>query len=118
VLSGSVLAKVWLGEITKWNDEAIVGLNPNISARLPDANITTSYRTGGDVSLTTVFKRALHVFSNGTFPRDGSLDSLPPVAAGTSFAFSTDAECINFVKVHLPRHREASLRACVKCVHC
>jgi hypothetical protein len=65
------------------------------------------------VSLTTVFKRALHVFSNSAFPRDGSLDSLPPVVAGTSFALSTDAECINFVKVH-PQGTERPLHACVR----
>jgi hypothetical protein len=93
------LAKVWRGEITRWNDTAILELNPNITARLPDADILTSYRTGGDVGVSTVFKRALNIFTNGAFPRNGSLGSLPPVAAGTSFGFPTDADCINYVKV-------------------
>ncbi|MDO4223340.1 MAG: phosphate ABC transporter substrate-binding protein PstS [Acinetobacter sp.] len=45
VLSGDVLAKIYLGEITKWNDEAIKALNPQLN--LPDANITTVFRSDG-----------------------------------------------------------------------
>ena len=95
-----MVARIWSGEITRWNDTAIVALNPDIGSRLPDAEIRTSFRTGSAVSSTTVFKRALHVFTNGSFPRDGLLEDLPPAASlGTSQGFSTDAQRINFVKV-------------------
>jgi hypothetical protein len=104
VLSGSVLAKIWLGEITRWNDTAIASLNPNITARLPDADILTSFRHDSAVSSTTVFKRALSVFTNGAFARNGSLVGLPPVANGFSFGYATDAERINYVKVSLRHH--------------
>ncbi len=100
VLSGDLVARIWRGEITRWNDSAIVALNPDIGSRLPDAEIRTSFRTGSAVSSTTVFKRALHVFTNGSFPRGGLLEDLPPAASlGTSQGFSTDAQRINFVKV-------------------
>src|SRR5262245_42703517 len=37
-LSGNVLAKIYMGEITNWNDAAIRKLNPK--AKLPDLKIT------------------------------------------------------------------------------
>lgn len=36
-LTGSVLADIYLGKITKWNDAAITALNPGVA--LPDATI-------------------------------------------------------------------------------
>lgn len=44
-LDGNTLAKIYLGEITKWNDPAIVALNEGVT--LPDANITTIFRSDG-----------------------------------------------------------------------
>ena len=44
-MTGPVLAKIYLGQITKWNDPAIKALNPN--AKLPDQNITPVYRSDG-----------------------------------------------------------------------
>ena len=43
-LSGSVIAKIYLGQITNWNDPAIKALNPKAS--IPDLKITPVYRTG------------------------------------------------------------------------
>jgi phosphate transport system substrate-binding protein len=43
-LSGPVLAKIYLGEISNWNDPEIKALNK--SANLPDLRITPVYRTG------------------------------------------------------------------------
>lgn len=45
VLSGEVLADIYLGKITKWNDPAIAALNEGLS--LPDAKITTVHRSDG-----------------------------------------------------------------------
>lgn len=42
-LSGSVLAGIYLGQITTWNNPAITALNP--SAKLPSANITVVERS-------------------------------------------------------------------------
>ena len=44
-LTGDVLAEIYLGKITKWNDAKIKALNPNLA--LPDAAITTVFRSDG-----------------------------------------------------------------------
>jgi phosphate ABC transporter phosphate-binding protein len=44
-LTGPVLAQIFLGQITKWNDPAITALNPG--ADLPDAYITVVHRFDG-----------------------------------------------------------------------
>lgn len=44
-LTGDVLAKIYLGEITKWNDAQLTKLNPDL--KLPDAPITTVFRSDG-----------------------------------------------------------------------
>ncbi|UZA37745.1 phosphate ABC transporter substrate-binding protein PstS [Moraxella bovis] len=44
-LDGDTLAKIYLGKITKWNDPAITALNEGVT--LPDANITTVFRSDG-----------------------------------------------------------------------
>jgi phosphate transport system substrate-binding protein len=44
-LDGAALAGIYLGEIVKWNDAALVKLNP--TAKLPDAAITVVHRSDG-----------------------------------------------------------------------
>jgi len=44
-LSGDVLAKIWLGKITQWNDPEILALNKNIN--LPNKSITVVHRSDG-----------------------------------------------------------------------
>ncbi|HET9578206.1 MAG TPA: phosphate ABC transporter substrate-binding protein PstS [Usitatibacter sp.] len=44
-LTGEVLARIYLGKVTKWNDAAIAGLNPG--AKLPDQAITVVHRSDG-----------------------------------------------------------------------
>jgi phosphate transport system substrate-binding protein len=43
--TGEVLAKIFMGKISKWNDKAIADLNPGVS--LPDTGITAAYRSDG-----------------------------------------------------------------------
>src|SRR5512144_1993679 len=45
VLDGSTLAKIFMGEITKWDDEAIKKLNPD--AELPSSAIAVVHRSDG-----------------------------------------------------------------------
>ena len=47
-LNGPVLARIYLGSITNWNDPAIKRLNP--SRNLPDKKITVVYRADGSGS--------------------------------------------------------------------
>lgn len=44
-LTGDVIAQIYLGVITKWNDPAITALNPGLN--LPNATITTIHRSDG-----------------------------------------------------------------------
>lgn len=44
-LSGDLLAQIFLGKIKKWNDPALVALNPNLP--LPDKNIIVIHRSDG-----------------------------------------------------------------------
>ena len=43
--TGPVLADIFLGKLTKWNDPAITGLNPGV--QLPDRKITVVHRSDG-----------------------------------------------------------------------
>ncbi len=43
--TGELLAKIYLGKITKWNDPAIVALNKGVN--LPDQDITVIHRSDG-----------------------------------------------------------------------
>nr|WP_233884894.1 phosphate ABC transporter substrate-binding protein PstS [Paraburkholderia flagellata] len=43
--TGPLLADIYLGKITKWNDPAVVKINPDL--KLPDANITVVHRSDG-----------------------------------------------------------------------
>jgi phosphate transport system substrate-binding protein len=44
-LDGATIAKIYLGQITKWNDPAIAKLNPKVN--LPDLAITAVHRSDG-----------------------------------------------------------------------
>jgi phosphate transport system substrate-binding protein len=43
--SGAVLADIFLGKVTKWDDPAIAKLNPGV--KLPESNITVAHRSDG-----------------------------------------------------------------------
>lgn len=45
ILNGEVVANIYLGKITKWNDPALVKLNPGM--KLPDMAITVVHRSDG-----------------------------------------------------------------------
>jgi phosphate transport system substrate-binding protein len=44
-LTGKIIANIYLGHITKWNDSAIKKINPGV--KLPDLKITPVYRSDG-----------------------------------------------------------------------
>jgi len=43
--NGDVLAGIWLGQITKWNDSRLTALNPGVA--LPDQDIVVAHRSDG-----------------------------------------------------------------------
>jgi phosphate transport system substrate-binding protein len=62
ILDGNTLVGIYNATITKWNDPAIVALNPGLKAYLPDANITVVHRSDGS-GTTELFTKALTSFS-------------------------------------------------------
>jgi phosphate transport system substrate-binding protein len=50
-LNGTVLAKIYSGKITKWNDPAITALNPGVT--LPSASIVLVHRAGSTFLFTS-----------------------------------------------------------------
>ena len=44
-LDGAVLADIFVGNITKWNDAKIAALNPGV--KLPSRSITVAHRADG-----------------------------------------------------------------------
>jgi phosphate transport system substrate-binding protein len=54
--TGAILADIYMGKITKWNDAAIVAINPDV--KLPDLVITPAYRSDGS-GTTSIFTNYL-----------------------------------------------------------
>jgi phosphate transport system substrate-binding protein len=62
VLDRPTLVGIYNGTLNKWNDPAIVALNPNLKDYLPDAGITAVHRSDGS-GTTEIFTKALSSFS-------------------------------------------------------
>jgi len=62
VLDRETLANIYLGKVNKWNDPAIVSLNPDLASKLPDAAITAVHRSDGS-GTTEIFTNAMAAFS-------------------------------------------------------
>jgi phosphate transport system substrate-binding protein len=75
-MTGPVLARIYLGQITSWDDPAIKALNPGIS--LPSQKITPVYRSDGSgtsynftdylASVSPAFKSKVGVSTQPPFP--------------------------------------------------
>jgi phosphate transport system substrate-binding protein len=62
ILGRQTLVDIYNAKITKWNDPAIVALNPDLAKYLPDENITAVHRSDGS-GTTEIFTKALTAFS-------------------------------------------------------
>ncbi|MHC1741298.1 MAG: phosphate ABC transporter substrate-binding protein PstS [Anaerolineaceae bacterium] len=62
VLDRQTLAAIYNGTVNKWNDPAIMALNPTLDGYLPDATITVVHRSDGS-GTTEIFTKALTSFS-------------------------------------------------------
>jgi len=72
-LTGPVIARIFLGQITKWDDPAIQALNPG--TQLPDAYITVVHRSDGS-GTTYIFSNYLSSVSPAWAARVGTGRSL------------------------------------------
>jgi phosphate transport system substrate-binding protein len=81
-LTGAVVADIYLGTITNWNDAAITALNPDLT--LPDHAITTVHRSDGS-GTTNWFTKYLSLVSPTWSSEVGSGTSVQwPVGIGAS----------------------------------
>lgn len=79
-LSGDVLARIFLGQIKKWNDPALTRLNPNL--KLPDLDISIVHRSDGS-GTTFIFTNYLSAVSDAWKSKVGSGTSVSwPAGAG------------------------------------
>lgn len=79
-LTGSLLADIYLGKITRWNDAQIAALNPTV--RLPNAVINVVYRSDGS-GTTFVWSEYLSMVSTEWKSRIGTNTSVQwPVGIG------------------------------------
>jgi phosphate transport system substrate-binding protein len=62
VLDRQTLVDIYNSKVKKWNDAAIVALNPDLKDYLPDAQITAVHRSDGS-GTTEIFTKALTSFS-------------------------------------------------------
>lgn len=62
VFDRQTLVDIFNAKVTKWNDPAIVTLNPELADYLPDAPITVVHRSDGS-GTTEIFTKALSAFS-------------------------------------------------------
>jgi phosphate transport system substrate-binding protein len=80
ILTGPVIADIYLGKIKKWNDPAIEKLNPGL--KLPDMNITVVHRSDGS-GTTFTFTNYLSKISPEWKEKVGSNTSVAwPVGVG------------------------------------
>lgn len=78
--SGETLAKIFLGEVTKWNAPEIAADNPGVT--LPDKNITVVHRSDGS-GTTSIFTNYLSSVSADWKSKVGAGDSVEwPVGIG------------------------------------
>ena len=81
-LTGSVLADIYLGTITKWTDPAITGLNP--TSNLPDQAIIVVHRSDGS-GTTNWFTKYLSLVSSTWSTNVGASTTVEwPVGVGAS----------------------------------
>jgi phosphate transport system substrate-binding protein len=79
-LTGPVLAQIYLGQITRWNDPAITALNPGLP--LPSAAITVVHRSDGS-GTTYIFSNYLSAVSPAWASKVGTGKTLNwPVGEG------------------------------------
>ena len=81
ILDGNTLVGIYNATITKWNDPAIVALNPQIASALPAKQITVVHRSDGS-GTTEIFTNALTSFSSAWTVGHGTTINWPADKAG------------------------------------
>jgi len=101
-LSGEVVARIYLGQVTKWNDPAIAALNPTLS--MPDHDIIPIRRRGRS-GTTYILSRFLATASPAWQDQvgvGGDLDWPAGVPAGTTAEAALFVERFKYTLGYLP----------------
>jgi len=112
-ITGAVLAKIYLGQITKWNDPAIRKLNPG--ANLPSLTITTVHRSdasGTSYNFTDYLSHVSSAWKNG--PGTGTSVSWPvgigaKGSSGVSSAVHSTPGAIGYADVEYSKSAHLAL---------
>jgi phosphate transport system substrate-binding protein len=112
-MTGPVLAKIYLGKITKWNDPAIKKLNKG--KNLPSTSITVVHRSDGSgttYNFTDYLSHVSKAWKNG--PGIGTSVAWPtgegePKSAGVAGAVKTTPGAIGYVDVYYAVHNGLGL---------
>ncbi|WP_020468364.1 phosphate ABC transporter substrate-binding protein PstS [Zavarzinella formosa] len=110
-LNGDVIAKIYLGEITLWNDPAIAALNPGV--KLPASGLTPVYRSesSGTTSIFTEFlskssvsfKTKIGISKNPKWPKIGTGQNGNDGIAGH---VQRNEGCIGYVELYYAKKSE------------
>ena len=73
-LTANAVSKIFLGEVTKWNDPVIADENPGLN--LPDKNIVSAHRSDGS-GTTFIFTDYLSTVSPAWYEKVGKGKSVP-----------------------------------------
>jgi hypothetical protein len=106
VIDRATLARIWAGNITMWNDQAIKDLNPSIASKLPAATIRLGYDENSIYTTTEIVKRALSSFSplfaSALAAANRTFAAMPPAQMGhAQEAGSTTAIRLDWLAVRV-----------------
>jgi phosphate transport system substrate-binding protein len=112
-MTGPVLARIYMGKITKWNDPAIKKLNKGVN--LPSESITVVHRSDGSgttYNFTDYLSKVSHAWKSG--PGVGTSVAWPtgegePKSAGVAGAVRTTEGAIGYVDVYYAIHNKLGL---------
>jgi phosphate transport system substrate-binding protein len=103
-LSGPVIAEIYLGKVTKWNDPQVAKLNPG--AQLPDLAIVPVYRAegSGTSNIFTEFLSKVHTefaqkIGASTSPRWPQIGTGQKGSNGVANHVKDNAGCIGYAEV-------------------
>lgn len=82
-LNSTIIAKIFQGQITNWNDPGIIALNPSLASVLPNHTITVVHRSDGS-GTTFVFTGFLNSAPNGLWTLGQGTTAAWPVGLGAS----------------------------------
>ncbi|ELR22246.1 protein kinase domain containing protein [Acanthamoeba castellanii str. Neff] len=95
ILDRDTVGRIFAGNISMWDDQAIQDLNPLLVGKLPPLNITIGYSDNAGISVPEVFKRALvsfsPLFSDALDAAGGLFSAMPPALRGTGFSAGTSS---------------------------